>query len=472
MKKQQNPLWITNKKERGSYYLYFFGQNMIYNMINGFLATFLLLINIDPIKSSAVMLAVKVWDAVNDALFGVIFDKVKFKSGKKYIPWLKIACALTPAATIAIFVIPGSADETVKLIWFALAYIIWDTAYTLCDVPAFGIITAMTTNVEERNTVLSLKSTTGGIGSAITFVLVNVLNSSLGISYGIISIIIAVVASFTMFPVCKYCEERFEGTDEEQFTVKRMFSYLFHNKYLLIFYIGYFFFSGTQTYNQLQPVFAFYIYGNALLTLVTGTIAAAPQLIMALLVPKMIRKMDKIKLFNISVVLTLITSVLLCFTRDSFVLFCIVYTLRAVPLGIIGVLAFTFTPDCAEYGQFKTGTDAKGITFAIQTFIVKLASAASSSVGLFLLGRFGYKTIEGAESFEALAALGDKAAQTPEALNGLWFTFNVFPIFGLLIAFGCWLCYKLKDKDVQIMANCNAGKISREESEKALSRKY
>lgn len=472
MKKQQNPLWITNKKERGSYYLYFFGQNMIYNMINGFLATFLLLINIDPIKSSAVMLAVKVWDAVNDALFGVIFDKVKFKSGKKYIPWLKIACALTPAATIAIFVIPGSADETVKLIWFALAYIIWDTAYTLCDVPAFGIITAMTTNVEERNTVLSLKSTTGGIGSAITFVLVNVLNSSLGISYGIISIIIAVVASFTMFPVCKYCEERFEGTDEEQFTVKRMFSYLFHNKYLLIFYIGYFFFSGTQTYNQLQPVFAFYIYGNALLTLVTGTIAAAPQLIMALLVPKMIRKMDKIKLFNISVVLTLITSVLLCFTRDSFVLFCIVYTLRAVPLGIIGVLAFTFTPDCAEYGQFKTGTDAKGITFAIQTFIVKLASAASSSVGLFLLGRFGYKTIEGAESFEALAALGDKAAQTPEALNGLWFTFNVFPIFGLLIAFGCWLCYKLKDKDVQIMANCNAGKISHEESEKALSRKY
>lgn len=472
MKKQQNPLWITNKKERGSYYLYFFGQNMIYNMINGFLATFLLLINIDPIKSSAVMLAVKVWDAVNDALFGVIFDKVKFKSGKKYIPWLKIACALTPAATIAIFVIPGSADETVKLIWFALAYIIWDTAYTLCDVPAFGIITAMTTNVEERNTVLSLKSTTGGIGSAITFVLVNVLNSSLGISYGIISIIIAVVASFTMFPVCKYCEERFEGTDEEQFTVKRMFSYLFHNKYLLIFYLGYFFFSGTQTYNQLQPIFAFYIYGNALLTLVTGTIAAAPQLIMALLVPKMIRKMDKIKLFNISVVLTLITSVVLCFTRDSFVLFCIVYTLRAVPLGIIGVLAFTFTPDCAEYGQFKTGTDAKGITFAIQTFVVKLASAASSSVGLFLLGLFGYKTIEGAESFEALAALGDKAAQTPEALDGLWFTFNVFPIFGLLIAFGCWLCYKLKDKDVQIMANCNAGKISHEESEKALSRKY
>ena len=32
------------------------------------------------------MLIVKVWDAVNDTLFGAIFDLIKFKSGKKYIP--------------------------------------------------------------------------------------------------------------------------------------------------------------------------------------------------------------------------------------------------------------------------------------------------------------------------------------------------------------------------------------------------
>ena len=175
--KPQNPLWQTNKSERSSYYTYFFGQNMIYGLVSGYLATFLLLIGINPVKSAAVMLIVKVWDAVNDAIFGVIFDKVTFRSGKKYIPWLKIACALTPASTIAIFIIPGAAEETVKLIWFALAYIIWDTAYTICDVPAFGIITSMTSNVEERNTILSLKGITGGIGSALTTVLVTVIIS-------------------------------------------------------------------------------------------------------------------------------------------------------------------------------------------------------------------------------------------------------------------------------------------------------
>ena len=65
--KPQNPLWQTTKTERKSYYSYFFGQNMIYNMIAGYLTTFLLLIGVDPIKSAAVMLIVKVWDEIGRA---------------------------------------------------------------------------------------------------------------------------------------------------------------------------------------------------------------------------------------------------------------------------------------------------------------------------------------------------------------------------------------------------------------------
>lgn len=473
VKTNKNPLWQTGVVERRSYYTYFFGQNMIYNMVAAFLTTFLLLIGVDPIKSGTVMLAVKIWDAVNDALFGVIFDKVNFKSGKKYIPWLKIACALTPAATIAIFIIPNSASETVKLIWFALAYIVWDTAYTLCDVPAFGIITAMTNNIEERNTILSLKGITGGIGSALTTVLASALVSeSIGLSYGVVSIIIAVVAAATMFPVCYKCEERNPSTDEEQFTVRRMLRYLVSNKYLLVYYLGYIFYSGAQTYNSLHQIMAYYIFNNSLASLVTGTVAAVPQLIMALLVPKIIRKIDKMTLFKISTVAAIVLSLLVIPTRNSFILFTITYMLRSIPLGIIGVLAFVFTPDCAEYGQYTTGIEAKGITFAIQTFAVKLAAAASGSIGLFLLGLFNYKTFDNVSSFADLEKINAIAQQPTQALDGIWFTYNIFPIFGLVIALILWNFYKLKDKDVQVMADCNSGKITKEEAEQLLSRKY
>lgn len=476
MKPNKNPLWQTNSVERKSYYSYFFGQNMIYSMLAAYLTTYLVFKEIDPVKSGMIVTIVKIWDAVNDAIFGVIFDKVKFKSGKKYIPWLKIACALTPAATIAVFIIPSAASEVVKLVWFALAYIVWDTAYTICDVPAFGIITAMTTQIEERNTILSLKGITGGIGSAITTVLVTLfIGQTINIGYGFTAVIIAVVAAATMFPVCFKCEERNRGEDEEQFTVRSMLNYVVHNKYLLIYYIGYLFYSGAQTYTALHLLTAYYIYGNELISLITGTVAAVPQLIMALFVPKIIRKIDKFTLFKLSAIAAILLSIPICFARESLVLFIVTFMLRSVPLGIIGVLSFTFTPDCAEYGQFTTGTEAKGITFAIQTFAVKLAAAISSGLGLFLLGLFNFRTeFEGVDikGFADLQAANAIDLQPAGALDGLWFTYNVVPIIGLVIALGIWSLYRLKDKDVQIMTDCNSGKITKEQAEKLLSRKY
>ena len=148
---------------------------------------------------------------------------------------------------------------------------------------------------------------------------------------------------------------------------------------------------------------------------------------------------------------------------------------KAIPFGVVGVMMFMFTPDCAEYGKFKTGVDAKGITFAIQTFVSKLTAAISSSLGLALLAVFSFKVPEeGVESFEELAEWNAIAgnAQTSDALDGLWFTYVIFPAIGFVLALIVWAFYRLKDKDVQIMTDCNSGKISREEAEKLLSRKY
>ena len=136
---------------------------------------------------------------------------------------------------------------------------------------------------------------------------------------------------------------------------------------------------------------------------------------------------------------------------------------------MVGILAFMFTPDCAEYGEYCSGISAKGITFAIQTFSVKITGAVSSSLALALLGMFSWVSVE-AESFEQLKALG--VSQPAEALRGLWIVYALVPVIGMIISTFFYLTYHLNDKDVQIMAKCNAGEISREEAEKLLSRKY
>ena len=167
--------WSTKPKERLSYYLYFCGQNAIYNLVASFLTTYLMLSIGGLVKTAGIMLAVKVWDAVNDAIFGVLFDKVKFKSGKKFVPWLKISLVFIPLTTVMLFAIPNNFSENAKLIWLAVSYILWDTAYTLCDVPIFGIITSMSENIDERNSIISYKQIWAGVGSGVALILGTVL---------------------------------------------------------------------------------------------------------------------------------------------------------------------------------------------------------------------------------------------------------------------------------------------------------
>ena len=465
--------WTTEPAERASYYSYFAGQNMIYTLFNVCLTTYLLFLGVDPLKSATVMLVVKVWDAVNDTLFGVIFDSIKFKSGKKYLPWIRVSTVLIPLATILTFVIPSGSSEAVKLAWFAVAYILWDTAYTLCDVPIFGILTAMSQSVDERNTVQSLKSIATYAGVGITSTLSTVLISEkVGMNYGMIAVIICVIAFALMLPASFKLKERFRAEEEETFTIRKMFSYLFKNKYLLIYYLGIFFYSSLSIGNAFTLYVSYYLFNSAMFSILVGAIGTVPQLLISLLLPKLIRKYDKMKVNQVCLLLYVILSVITWLIGyGNVVVYIIMFTIRSIPLAVVALEMFMFTPDCAEYGRFKSGTDAKGITFAVQTFMAKLTGSISGALGLFVLGlkSVGWQVVEVA-SFQELEQSG--VTQTPHALNMLWLIFMLIPAIGGLLAFIVWSFYDLRDKDVQVMIDCNTGKITREEAMSRLSRKY
>lgn len=475
MKKTDKPAiqWQTSLKERNSYLIYFTGQNMFYLLTANYLTTYLIMTGINMVSAGVVVMLVKIWDAINDALFGAIFDKVKFKNGQKCLPWVKISTALTPIATILLFAIPNAAGEALKLAWFAIGYIIWDSAYTICDAPIYTMITTMTSNLDERNTLMSRRAILSGIGMGITTVAFTVLPSEqIGLSYTFTTVIVSVVAMIFMIPICVTGKERNydSSAKDETFTVREMLSYLFKNKYLLLYYGGFIVANALLTNNTLSLIASYYLFGNSMFNLVIGALSVAPQFIVAIVLPSVLRKFDKFKVYKFCTALMVISGFAIFLAGyNSKVIFLILTVIRAVPTSIIGIMNFMFTPDCAEYGRFKTGTDAKGITFAIQTFSVKIASAVASALSMLILSAFHWKEVT-ASSFEELQALN--IVQTPEALKGLWITYAFVPVIGYLAALVFYHFYKLNDKDVEIMIKSNSGEITKEEAEKLLSRKY
>lgn len=464
----QNDSWHTSPSERFSYYSFFFGQNAVYNLVSTLLTTYLLLLGLNAEKSAAVILAVKLWDAFNDVLFGVIFDKVKFKSGRKYLPWLKVSAIAVPIATVLMFVIPDAGSETLKLAWLAIAYIIWDTAYTICDVPIYGIITVITENLDERTSMLSYKSIYGGAGAGFCTLIGTVLISEhVGSDFSIIAIIIGVTAAITMLPVAFKAKERAPVVQTEEFTVRKMFKYLVTNKYLLIYYLGFFFYSSLNVSANMTLFVSFYLFHDSLFSLIITVIGLVPSLVCALFVPSLIRRFDKMKIYLVCVVLAVVTGLVTFFVGyENIIVYTILATIKAMPLAVIGVMMFMFTPDCAEYGKFTTGIDAKGITFALQTFAAKLTGAIAGSLGLLLMGVFGWQEVE-AENFEVLQQMN--VMQSDTALFGLWFTYALVPVIGVIIAGIVWMFYRLNDKQVQVMADYNMGRITREVADAKLA---
>lgn len=462
--------WYTSKKERTYYGLYFLGQNAIYTFTYMFLATYLLLCGLDAVATAGVLLAVKIWDAVNDCLFGGLIDKFHFKKGR-FLPWLKVSLPLIILTTVLLFRIPQSLGISQKLVWFAVAYILWDTAYTICDVPIFGIVTTMSDIQEERTSLMTTGRIFANIGVLVAMIAGYVLPSeAVGVSFANTAVIVCVIALLCMFWLCFRTKEHVQTEERnEEYTLKKMFTYLLHNRYLFIYYGGLLLFTGLNTASTVLQFACFYLFKNSLISTILAALSFVPAVIVAFFMPAVLKKADKFRVFYLSAAVYAALSVVIWIVGPRLIPQLVLMVLRGFAYGAITVLQFMFTPDCAEYGQYTTGIEAKGITFAIQTFTMKLVSALASVLAIAILGLFGWQSVA-AESFAELAALN--VPQTDLALKALWAVFALVPALGAVLAVLVWRRYDLKTGDVELMAKYNNGEIDRESCDAGLSHPY
>ena len=448
----------TSKGERSSYALYFAGQNVFFMLVTSFLSTYFLDIGITALAAGTMLLVVKIWDAINDPIFGGIVDKLHLDGGK-FKPWLKLSVIVIPLATILIFAIPSGLSLTAKLVWGGIAYILWDTAYTIGDVPIFGIITRMTDNQNERMSVMSIGRVAGVLAAMLTAVVVPSVRKAIG-GWLPTVIVFTIIAVATMIPMAIVSKERVNSDEQEKdVSFKEMWEFLKSNKYLLIFFLAFFILQASGIGATLSMILARGLFGDEGIASMLQLMSLLPSVILGLFIPKILRKIDKYKLFTIAIFLNAVLGILIYFVGyKSLTLYLVLLAIRGIPFGTFYILLFMFTPDCVEYGKYKTGVPAEGIGFSIQSFSTKLATAVAAALGAFALAAIGFVEGEGATQ---LATFPDQ----------LWMLYNLVPAAGALIALAILSRYKLRDKYVQIMVKANAGEISREEAEKQLDGK-
>ena len=278
-----------------------------------------------------------------------------------------------------------------------------------------------------------------------------------------------------MLPMCKGVKEHnvalanVDPEENQKYTLRDMWNCVKTNKYLMVLLLSTVITSCLQTGGAVGLLVSYYHFGNSLVMAVPIIISLIPVLIAQMQTKKLVSKYGKLKVFMVCGVIGALIQLSIYFVGPVFWVCCALLVIQA-PFGNISTVAKTFfMPDTIEYTRYKTGKDCSGICNSLSSFVTKLTSSVSSSLGLFILGLSNYISVP-AESFEDIAAAG--VTQPQEALDVMWLIYALIPLLGTLIGVLVMWFYKLKDEDVALMAKCNAGEITREECEAKLSRKY
>lgn len=460
MKEQKNKGFVTSKKERFAYCLFFLGQNILWGYA-GYVETFLTDIGIAAATAAVILLVPKLWDAVNDMLFGYIIDRTQFKNGQKFIPWVKIGVTAIGITTVALFAIPQSMNQTIKIIWFLLAYVIFDISYTILDAPAYAVTTVMTSDVQERTSIIAGGKLWGMVGGVVATLLVPMLRPKLG--WFAACVVFVVVSVVMMVPMMFSVKERHKETSEVETNpgLSEIIHYLKCNKYLMVALIA-MLLLGVASLEQKMAIYM----GRICLgqentaTLVAGG-AAISVILVSAIVPKLSRKWDKFYVLCGGMVFTIVMNIVAYFVGyDSLVMAILMTMLKCSGLGFWSVVIYMLIADTVEYGTYKTGTRAAGISFSLQTFVAKLKNGIIGSVVLMSLSMVGF--VE-----------GENAIQPAGVADGVWALFCLLPAVGFAIALVILLVfYKLRSHEVQVMSLYNNGEITKEEAEAVLFEKY
>ena len=167
-------------KEGIAFSLAGFGQNLICTIVGSYLTVFMTdAIGAPALWVAFLMLFARIFDAMNDPIMGSIVDRTRTKWGKcrPYLKWMPIPIAIM---TILCF-LPwyAKAGQAGGFAAISVVYVLWSVVYTICDVPYWGLSTAMSNDTYRRGNLLTIARLICTLGAGIVTIVVPQITSNL-----------------------------------------------------------------------------------------------------------------------------------------------------------------------------------------------------------------------------------------------------------------------------------------------------
>jgi glucuronide carrier protein len=428
-----------------------FAFNLAFSLSTAFLLYYYT--DVAGISAAAVgtmFLVVRLWDAFADLLAGRLVDRTMTRWGK-FRPFIMFGAVPLLFMSFAVFHVPTSFDQGMKLIYAYATYAILGLIYSLVNIPYGSLASAITQSVHERAKLVAARAFGAGIGGVVlTFVVGNFISALIQspedlIAYqaavqGVftkVTLAFIVIGSLAFFFTAWACREAVVRT-QPRISIKETFGTLRTNKPLaylcgssFFYLIGLFAVGGTTAF------YAQYVLGNIGLVGIITLVNTGITLVITPFIPKIIDRFGKKNVFQYCGVFTIVGGVGLFFAPATmFWLVLLTLAVKGIGASLINTVMFGLEADTVEYGEWKTGKRSEGATYALFSFTRKVTQSIGGAVGAWALAIGGYI---------AASAANPSPVQPESAIIAIKATIGLLPALSALVAMAIFVKYPLTD---------------------------
>ena len=384
------------------------------------------------------MLLIRIWDGINDPIWGWIVDNSKpGRHGKfrKYMLYAPLPLALV---TVVMFThVPGLAQWQ-YLLWAYATYIAAELLVTAVSVPYGSLIGVISPNAEDRTSLSMFRNIGAGVGLAPPAILLPMLvfsKTAGGVPYldekkhlACIAVLGALGVAAALFCFYNTKERLPSATVQQKLDIRKTIRGLLRNRPFIVISACSMLLIGTQIYLETMNGYLFKDYFAA--PEKSSLLPIAQYASTVLIIPfftKLVARFGKRELCVAGTLVSALAFDALFLARTQNPMVYLGYSFfGGVGLSIFTTSSWAMVADAIDFQELLSGQREDGMAYAVCSFARKLGHTAAGAGCNVLLGVIGYVVREGREP----------VAQTARVSSGMYTVATLVPAisFALICA--------------------------------------
>lgn len=413
------------------------GKDFSLAVVNTFLFFYLTEVaTIAPATLGIIFLVARIWDMIDDPLWGYIFTKFYARYGT-YKPWILLGNILNCVLMFACFS-THYFDGTTQVIYLAVVYICWGIAYTMCDAPFWALIPNITLDRKERENLLPYPRIAASLGYYLASILgiyaVHLLgNGSEGLGYLLFALLGGLLAILSALVTCKWTEQNYHLASTVDFKFADAFTVITKNQqFLVLIVVALCFLVGAGISDSVKLYLFKYALGGEEHFSTLNLASAFTAFLTLISFNYLLKVTSRRWLFTLALISSFLAAIVLAIGSLGYLPTLLAILLAGILSGfttaVYWLLIMIMVADTIDYGTVTLNLRSEAIYYSINTLLGKCAGAISGFVLGLTLGMLNYDP---------------NTIPNSNTINGMIILFASGSVLCLLSALVYWYAYKL-----------------------------